>query len=140
MKMKKLFIVIAIVVIAIVALRYLNSNYIEIVYIGSSVGETTVGWAPKNIILSINRLGNYKYSDNNNNSLKEDYAIESGKIEKDKLKEIEELILNITSSSTKIDAGVSTSEGYFLEYKNKEYEITEEAFNSIINAVNENLM
>lgn len=138
MKKKILFIVLAIIlVIAIVAsiLIYLNGNYIQIRYVGSSFGPAVVGWTPKEIILSINRSGNYEYTDNNNSSSIENYTIESGNIDKQQLNELEEMIMNIISSSTPIDIIVPTSEIYSLKYESEEYEIPGETFYDIINAV-----
>ena len=139
MKKKILFIVLAIIlVIAIVAsiLIYLNGNYIQIRYVGSSFGPAVVGWTPKEIILSINRSGNYEYIDNNNSSSIENYTIEHGNIDKEKLNELEEMIMNIISSSAPIDIIVPViSEIYSLKYGSEEYEIPSETFYDIINAV-----
>ena len=139
MKKKILFIVLAIIlVIAIVAsiLIYLNGNYIQIRYVSSSFGPAVVGWTPKEIILSINRSGNYEYIDNNNSSSIENYTIEHGNIDKEKLNELEEMIMNIISSSAPIDIIVPViSEIYSLKYGSEEYEIPSETFYDIINAV-----
>ena len=141
--MKKNILYIILIIIMIIAtilsiVIYLNSNYIKIRYVASSIGDAVIGWAPKEKSLSINRLGKYEYYDNNNSNSNEDYTIKSGNIEKNDLQEIESKIINTISSSTKIDSIDIISGGYFLEYKNKKFEISSEDFNNIIKAVNEN--
>ena len=141
MKKNILYIILIIIMIIAIILSiviYLNSNYIEIRYVASSIGDAVVGWVPKEKSLSINRLGKYEYFDNNNSNSNEDYTIKSGNIEKNDLQEIESKIINTISSSTKIDSIDIISGGYFLEYKNKKFEISSEDFNNIIKAVNEN--
>lgn len=143
MNKNKLWIfLIIIIVIAIIAptSKYLNNSYIEIRYIGSNIGSAVVGWATRVKTLSINKLGKYEYLDNNNSNSKENYTIKSGNIKKNTLKEIEKSIIALISSKSNINSIDTISGGYFLEYKNKKFEITSEDFNNIMKVVNENLI